>query len=85
MRCSMSSPIPAPKLRGVYCAADVSNKPGDIPDTQDWPFRVVLVGNMTSSKGQEDAIRAVGLLPDTARGRTCSACASWRYASARIT
>ncbi len=54
--------IPARKLRVVYCAADVSTAPGDIPCTQDRPFRVVLVGNMTPSKGQEDAIRAVGLL-----------------------
>jgi glycosyltransferase involved in cell wall biosynthesis len=57
-----SHSIPARKLRVVYCAADVSPEPGGVPCRQDRPFRVVLVGNVTSSKGQEDAIRAVGLL-----------------------
>jgi glycosyltransferase involved in cell wall biosynthesis len=57
-----SQSIPAAKLRVVYCAADVSPDAGGVPCTPDRPFRVVLVGNVTWSKGQEDAIRAVGLL-----------------------
>ncbi len=54
--------LPARKLRLVYCAADVANGLGDIPRTEDRPLRLVLVGVMTPSKGQQDAIRAVGLL-----------------------
>jgi glycosyltransferase involved in cell wall biosynthesis len=57
-----SGSIPVHKLRVVYCAADVSPGPDDNPCPPDRPFRVVLVGNMTPAKGQEDAIRAVGLL-----------------------
>jgi glycosyltransferase involved in cell wall biosynthesis len=57
-----SQSIPAHKLRVIYCAADVTPDAGGVPCTPDRPFRVVLVGSVTSSKGQDDAIRAVGLL-----------------------
>jgi glycosyltransferase involved in cell wall biosynthesis len=56
-----SQSIPAHKLRVIYCAADVTPDAG-VPCTPDRPFRIVLVGSVTSSKGQDDAIRAVGLL-----------------------
>jgi len=57
-----SKSLPTRKVRVVYCAADVSSPLDGISCMPDRPFRLVLVGNMTPSKGQEEAIRAVGLL-----------------------
>ena len=62
-----SGSLPPGKLRVVYCAVDVPSPPDPIPCRPDRPFRLVLVGHMTPSKGQEEAIRAIGLLRD--RGR----------------
>lgn len=62
-----SSSLPSRKLRVVYCAAEVPSPPEGTPCTPDRPFRLLLVGNMTPSKGQEEAIRAVALLRE--RGR----------------
>jgi len=62
-----SKRIATRKLRVVYCAADVPDEPHGISSVPERPFRLVLVGNKTPSKGQEEAIRAVGLLRE--RGR----------------
>jgi len=62
-----SKRIPPRKLHVVYCAADVADEPHAISPMPERPFRLVLIGNKTPSKGQEDAIRAIGLLRE--RGR----------------
>ena len=56
--------IPARKLHVVYCAVDVEDRPHDAPAAPDEPLRLVLVGNMRPSKGQEDAIRALACLQE---------------------
>ena len=62
-----SRDIPSAKLRVAYCGVDVPERLPSFPPPAERPFRLVLVGFKTPSKGQEDAIRAVGLLRE--RGR----------------
>jgi glycosyltransferase involved in cell wall biosynthesis len=57
--------IPSRKLRIAYPGVDVPDGLPRVPAPPERPFRLILVGLKTPSKGQEDAIRAVGLL----RGR----------------
>jgi glycosyltransferase involved in cell wall biosynthesis len=59
--------IPSRKLRIAYCGVDVPNGLPRLPSPPERPFRLVLVGIKTPSKGQEDAIRAVGLLREWER------------------
>jgi len=54
--------IPSGKLRIAYCGVDVPDGLPRLSPPPERPFRLVLVGIKTPSKGQEDAIRAVGLL-----------------------
>ncbi len=59
--------IPSEKLRVAYCGVHVPDGLARACPRPERPFRLVLVGLKTPSKGQEDAIRAVGLLRE--RGR----------------
>lgn len=60
------SPHVAPdKLRLVHCAVEVPDDLRPDPADSDRPFRLALLGHHLPTKGQADAIRAVGLL----RGR----------------
>lgn len=59
--------IPSRKLRIAYCGVDVPDGLPRLSPPPERPFRLVLVGNKTPSKGQEDAIRAVGLLRERTR------------------
>lgn len=54
--------IPSRKLRLAYPGVAVPDGLSHCPPPPERPFRLVLVGIKTPSKGQEDAIRAVGLL-----------------------
>jgi glycosyltransferase involved in cell wall biosynthesis len=54
--------IPVSKLHVVYCAVDSPESVTEALPLSDEPFRVVLIGNMRPSKGQADAIRALGYL-----------------------
>lgn len=54
--------IPRDKLRLAYPGVDVPEELPAVPALPERPFRLVLVGIKAPSKGQEDAIRAVGLL-----------------------
>ena len=59
--------IPADKCRVIYQAVEVPDKLPPMPSA-DGSFRVILVGTITPSKGQEDAVLAVGFL----RKRGCT-------------
>lgn len=59
--------IPSDKLRIAYCGVDVPDGLTRVSPSPERPFRLVLVGLKAPSKGQEDAIRAVGLLRERAR------------------
>ncbi len=59
--------IPSEKLRVAYCGVHVPDGLARACPQPERPFRLVLVGLKAPSKGQEDAIRAVGLLRE--RGR----------------
>lgn len=59
--------IPSTKLRIAYCGVDVPDGLTRVSPAPERPFRLVLVGLKAPSKGQEDAIRAVGLLRERAR------------------
>jgi glycosyltransferase involved in cell wall biosynthesis len=59
--------IPSRKLRIAYCGVDVPDGLPQLSPPPERPFRLVLVGMKTPSKGQEDAIRAVGLLRERER------------------
>lgn len=59
--------VPSGKLRLAYCGVEVPDGLTRCPDLPERPFRLVLVGLKAASKGQEDAIRAIGLLRE--RGR----------------
>lgn len=62
-----SQHIPSNKLRLAYCGVHVPDGLTRNSSSPERPFRLVLVGRKAPSKGQEDAIRAVGLLRERAR------------------
>ena len=53
--------ISEPKLRLIYYAVEIRTRPENFESGQN-PFELCLVGRVCAGKGQEDAVRALGLL-----------------------